>query len=104
MVFLIPKSKFFVKSTEKNILEEIVLKFSVKLTTFKVFKDVDTILSNFVIFTNFFFSNWVVLKSGIDFLPRAKTNTKFQYLISIPPSRPNLRRFDENLQGNVHFY
>ena len=51
-------------------------------------------------FIIFHYIDEISLESGIklriDFLPREKTNTKFQYLISIPPSRPNICCFDEN--------
>ena len=70
-----------------------MLIFFVKLTHFD---DFDRNLSKCVGFTKFFFSNWVVLKFGIDFVPREKTNTKFQY----HPVELKIRHFGRILLPN----
>jgi len=43
------------------------------------------------------------MKLGIGFLPREKTNTFFECLISIPPSRPDIHCFHENFVW-YHFH
>ena len=55
--------------------------------------------SSCVGFTKFFFSNWVVLKLGIGFLPREKINTKFQYH---PVTKEKFREINAFWQNSVN--
>ena len=110
LYFLIPKVIFSVKTTKNKFFRQNG-SFSCNICVILMIFPWNW--WNFAIFTEMFreidekFTGryWkVVLKLRIDFFPREKTNTKFQYLISIPPSRPNISRFDKIFGENVHFY